>query len=122
MKNTDGSKFANRLDAATYKSDAEVHFGIARAHREPEKWVRIPERLVARLTSMGMAYELHHVQMIDIYDDTTFKSQQCEKLYGELVFLAGVTKDPVLGDVLAKIASLIEPALGQPLHLMVSGN
>lgn len=122
MKKTDGSKFANRLDAATYKNDAEVHFGIARSHREPESWLRIPERLVARLTSMGMAYELHHVQMIDIYDDTTFKSQQVEKLYAELVFLTDITKDPILSEALAKITGLIEPALGQPLHLMVSGN
>jgi len=122
MTETDGSKFANRLDPNTYKSDAEVHFGIARAHRDPEDWVRLPERIIARLTSMGMAYELHLIQMIDIYDDTTFKSQQCEKLYAELVFLTGVTQDPVLKDAIAKIAALMKPALGKPLHLMVSGN
>lgn len=122
MSDTDPSKFANRLDPNTYNNDAKVHFGIARSHQDPQDWVRVPERLVARLTSLGMAYELHHIQMIDIYDDTTFRSQQCEKLYEELVFLAGVTKDPVLGDVLNRIAGLLKPALGKPLHLMVSGN
>ena len=122
MSDKDGSKFANRLLAATYQNDNQVHFGIAASYKDPENWVEIPERLVARLTSMGMAYELHHVQMIDIYDDTTFKSQQCEKLYRELEFLAGVTKDHVLGEVLNTLAGLIKPALGKPLHLMVSGN
>lgn len=122
MSATDGSKFANRLRKSTYENDAEVHFGIAASHREPEDWVRLPERLVARLTSMGMAYDLHHIQMIDIYDDTTFRSQQCEKLFRELEFLAGVTKDPLIGEVLNKLGGLIKPALGKRLHLMVSGN
>ncbi len=122
MSDTDGSKFSNRLQSATYKNDSQVHFGIAASHRDPENWVGVPERLIARLTSLGMAYELHHVQMIDIYDDTTFKSQQCEKLYRELSFLAGVTKDPLVGEVLNTLAGLIKPALGKPLHLMVSGN
>lgn len=115
-------KFANRLQASTYQNDTKVHFGIARSQQSPDEWVAVPERVVARLTSMGMAYDLHHVQMIDIYDDTTFKSQQCEKLYAEFEFLAGVIKDPVLGDALNKIAALIKPALGKPIHLMVSGN
>ncbi len=122
MSVTDGSKFANRLQPTTYQNDAQVHFGIAPSQKSPESWVAVPERVVARLTSMGMAYELHHIQMIDIYDDTTFKSQQCEKLYRELEFLAGVIKDPVLGEVLNTLAALIKPALGKPLHLMVSGN
>lgn len=122
MSDKAASKFANRLDPATYQSDAQVHFGIARAHRDPEQWLRLPERLVARLTSLGVAYELHHIQMIDIYDDTTFKSQQCEKLQAELRFLAGVTQDPLLGDLIEKLTGLIAPALGKPLHLMVSGN
>lgn len=122
MSDTNSSKFANRLQSDTYQNDSKVHFGIARSQKAPESWVAVPERVVARLTSLGMAYELHHVQMIDIYDDTTFKSQQCEKLYSELAFLAGVIKDPVVGEALNKIAGLIKPALGKPLHLMVSGN
>jgi hypothetical protein len=122
MSDTDNSKFANRLQPHTYQNDPQVHFGIAKSQQDPESWVGVPERLVARLTSLGMAYELHHVQMIDIYDDTTFKSQQCEKLYLELEFLAGITKDQVLGGVLNTLAGLIKPALGKPLHLMVSGN
>ena len=122
MSDSDGSKFANRLQSASYQNDTQVHFGIAPSQKAPESWVGVSERVVARLTSMGMAYELHHIQMIDIYDDTTFKSQQCEKLYLELEFLAGVIKDPVLGEVLNTLAALIKPALGKPLHLTVSGN
>ncbi|MFQ5528260.1 MAG: hypothetical protein ACE5GX_18650 [Thermoanaerobaculia bacterium] len=122
MSETDGGKFANRLRRSTYEKDAQVHFGVAASHRDPETWVGLPERLVARLTSLGMAYDLHHIQMIDIYDDTTFRSQQCEKLYRELEFLAGVTKDPLVGDVLNTIAGLLKPALGKPLYLIVSGN
>lgn len=122
MTDTAPSKFANRLEPGTYKNDAQVHFGIARSHQDPEDWLRLPERLVARLTSLGVAYELHHIQMIDIYDDTTFKSQQCEKLQTELLFLGSVTKDPLLVEVISKLTGLIAPALGKPLHLMVSGN
>lgn len=114
--------FANRLDPATYRSDTEVHFGIAPSGRSPENWLTLPERLIARLTNLGTAYELHHVQMIDIYDDTTLRSQQCEKLYRELEFLAGVIRDPALEETLRAIAGLIKPALGKPLHLMISGN
>ncbi|MCP4202406.1 MAG: hypothetical protein GY769_10800 [bacterium] len=122
MSDHDGSKFANRLEKNTYQNDTLVHFGTAPSQRDPESWVGVPERLVARLTSLGMAYELHHVQMIDIYDDTTFRSQQCEKLYGELEFLAGVTKDALLGEVINTLAGLLKPVLGKPHHLMVSGN
>ncbi len=122
MSDHDGSKFANRLEKNTYQNDTLVHFGTAPSQKDPESWVGVPERLVARLTSLGMAYELHHVQMIDIYDDTTFRSQQCEKLYGELEFLAGVTKDALLGEVINTLAGLLKPVLGKPHHLMVSGN
>lgn len=122
MNETIASQFANRLQSATYRDDAQVHFGIAEAQNHPETWVGVPERLVARLTSMGMAYELHHVQLIDIYDDTTFKSQQCEKLYLELEFLAGIVNDPALREVLNTLGRMLKPALGKPVHLMVSGN
>ena len=116
------SRFADRLDSTTYENDPEIHFGIAASGRTPEDWIALPERLIARLTNLGTAYELHHVQMIDIYDDTTLRSQQCEKLYRELEFLAGIMKDPALEEALKVIAGLIKPALGKPLHLMVSGN
>ena len=122
MTDTKKNVFADRLEAATYRNDTEVHFGIAPSGRSPEKWLALPERLIARLTNLGTAYELHHVQMIDIYDDTTLRSQQCEKLFRELEFLAGVIRDPALEETLRAIAGLIKPALGKPLHLMVSGN
>ncbi len=122
MSEAKQSKFADRLRSTTYGNDPQVHFAIAASGQDPQDWLGLPERLIARLTNLGTAYELPHVQMIDIYDDTTLRSQQCEKLYLELEFLARVIKDPALGEALDTIAGLLKPALGKPLHLMVSGN
>ncbi len=122
MADPKSSRYANRLDAATYADDKQVHFGIARSQKDPESWIGVSDRLISRLTSLGMAYELGHVQRIDIYGDTIFKSQQCEKLYRELAFLGSFVRDPALGAALNTLGKLIKPALGKPMHLMVSGN
>ena len=122
MSDAKTSRFADRLRFETYAADPQIHFGIAASGRAPDAWLSLPERLIARLTNLGTAYELHHVQMIDIYDDTTLKSQQCEKLYLEISFLAGVVNDPALAQALEALARLIKPALGKPLHLTISGN
>jgi hypothetical protein len=115
-------RFRDRLEAATFRNDPKIHFGLEQRGQEPVDWVEIPERLVSRLTSLGDAYELNVVPNIDIYADTVFNSHQCEKLHAELGFLAGLIPDPALQEVLASLTALTGETLGTSRRLHVSGN
>ena len=118
----DSSELEKRLQSATYRDDAEVHFGIAESGKDPAKWVGVPERLASRITTLGEAYELHHLPMIDIYADTIFTTRQCENLKAELQFLSEVVSDPALNEVVGKVSALLETALAKSWRLFVSGN
>ena len=122
MSEKGATRFAKRLDPTTYAGDTQVHFGVSAPGGEPEQWSGFSERLVARLNNLGVAYELHHVSLIDIYDDTRFNSTQCEKLREELAFLAEVVKDPTLTDLVKTIHSLAGRVSSTGSRLVVSGN
>ena len=118
----DTTEFGDRLRLGTYRDDPEVHFGLEGKEGEPVEWTGVPERLVSRLTSLGEAYELRQVTMIDIYGDTIFKSKQCESLCAELHFLNQIADDPALATVVETLTALIKAALASSRRLVVSGN
>ncbi len=122
MSEKGAKRFAGRLDPANYSGDAQVHFGVSAPGGEPEEWSGFPERLVARLNNLGVAYELHHVSLLDIYDDTRFNSTQCRKLRDELAFLSGVVKDPTLTDLVKTVHALAGQVSSTGSRLVISGN
>ena len=115
-------RFHERLLPATYEKDPEVHFGVSAPGGEPQDWTGFSERLVARLVNLGVAYELDHVSLIDIYDDTRFNTGQCEKLRDELAFLGGVIQDPALTDLVATVHDLAGKVSSTGSRLVISGN
>ena len=115
-------RFEERLRPATYEKDAEVHFGVAPPGGEARDWSGFSERLVARLVNLGVAYELDHVSLIDIYDDTRFNTGQCEKLRDELALLAAVVRDPALTELLVTFDRLAGSVSSTGSRLVISGN
>ena len=94
---------------ATYADEESVGFCVSESGASSSsEWVQVPESLVARLVSLGQAYELHHVPMIELYGETTFNSAQVQNLDMEVRFLAKVTRDEALGRVIEQLLPLLE--------------
>jgi hypothetical protein len=108
---------------ATYADEEPVGFCVSQHDARPsDGWVQIPESLVARLISLGQAYDLHHVPMIDLHGETIFNSAQAQNVDIELRFLATVIRDHALEHVIQQLLPLVaRVARDRSLSLMTVG-
>ena len=74
------SRFADRLDEATYRFDEPVSIFVAREGAAPEQLLSIPGRLFSRIQLMADAYDLHTLPVIDPYRRTHFNLAQTQSL------------------------------------------
>ena len=98
--------FTERLNPEAYRGDEPV--AIGEHGTEPRGWTYVPERLFGRLVSLGQAYELHLLPVIDQYAATTLNAEQCVTLADELRFLGDVTNDPALDAVLESLIPVVD--------------
>jgi len=108
---------------ATYADEEPVGFCVSQQEARPfSDWLQVPESLVARLVSLGQAYDLHHVPMIDLHGETLFNSAQAQNIDVELRFLATVIRDDALEHVIQQLLPLLERvAHNGSLSLVVVG-
>ena len=116
--------FEQKTVYATYADEEPVGFCVSQHGARPSsEWLQVPESLVARLVSLGQAYDLHHVPMIELHGETIFNSAQTQNIDLEVRFLATVTRDEALKRVIAQLAPLLERvAHNASLSLVVVGS
>lgn len=106
-------RFGDRFDEASFGDEEPVEIGIDR--NEPGRGVtwlaRMPESLVHRLVSLGEAYKLHHIPLIEVYGRTRFNRQQCQNLREELDFVKSIVDDPLLRSHLARWTEVVNDCL-----------
>jgi hypothetical protein len=101
--------FEQKTVYATYADEEPVGFCVSEHGVRPSSgWLLVPESLVARLVSLGQAYQLHHVPMIELHGETIFNSAQAQNMDTEVRFLAGVIRDEALGHVIEQLLPLLE--------------
>ena len=117
------SRFADRLDEATYRHDQPVSLFVAREGSEPEWLLSVPERLFSRMQLVADAYDLHTLPAIDPYQETRFNLSQVQSLADELEFLAGVAGEPLLRGVIEGVAGVVHRVTSSPfsMELVVEG-
>ena len=117
------SRFADRLDEATYRRDEPFHFGVAREGQEPERLLSVPGRLFDRMKLVAEAYDLHAIPLVDPYWSERLDLTQAQSLLEELEFLAGVAGDPLLRGVIEDLSGVVRRVTSSaiPLDLVVVG-
>jgi|GEM_PF-1614030 len=88
-------RFADRLDPKTYESDGEV-VGIYENDPDEHDALWCSGRLFRRLTTIGRAYELHTLPLLDGSADLRLNQTQCVSLVDEIAFVAERVNDDVL--------------------------
>jgi hypothetical protein len=90
------SRFADRLDGATYQDDEPV--GVF--SDDPERGVWVSERLWDRIRLLGQAYGLHTLPLLvgeaSGGDGVTLNALQVETLRDELVFVEARANDDLV--------------------------
>ena len=116
------NRFADRLQFETYIDEPPVGLALPPPGSEPDLDVMllIPESLVARLIGLAVAYQLHHLPMVDVATGTRSNAIQRQGVIEELGFIASVVRDPALDEVILRIRFLVEDR--RDLDLVVSGN
>ncbi len=99
------TRFADRLEEATYRGDEGVSIGVAQVGEQPEWMVNVSLRLFSRLQLIARAYELHILPGIEPYDGTRLNLQQVQSLEEELEFVATLSTDKLVQRSVAAIAS-----------------
>jgi len=88
-------RFADRLDPKTYQADDEV-VGIYETDPNEHDALWFSGRLFRRLTTIGDAYELHTLPLLDGSTDLRLNQTQCISLVDEVAFVAERINDDVL--------------------------
>lgn len=89
-------RFADRLDPATFADDPVV--GVYEAGPEDVDSLWISERLFARLTLIGSAYEMHTLPMLGGTEPVVLNRARCESLLDEIAFVAARLDDAITID------------------------
>lgn len=114
---TNESRFADRLETATYGDDPLVGWFSA----DPPAEVWVPERLVDRLRLLGAAYELHLLPLLPGCEPIDLRRPQVTHLIEEIDWVAALTDDPALRRSPLTYARCFQP----PRHgdgLWIEGN
>jgi hypothetical protein len=115
--------FQDLLNIETYKDDVTIEFGICQNDKEPESYTSVPESMVSRLVNIGNAYNLHIIQLIDVYDEIHLNATQCQNMFKEMEFIATIINDPALFQGLEPVVYLLSKIEHNPsLSLKVCGN
>ena len=104
------TRFHDRLDPATYEDDDGT---VGLFERDPEEadslWMS--ERLFRRLTTIGVAYELHMLSILNDFEDITFDAIRLESLLDEIAFAAARLDDAALLPVAQSMAKYLDDRL-----------
>ncbi|MGG3563092.1 hypothetical protein ABES03_15985 [Neobacillus rhizosphaerae] len=99
-------KYNRLFDLNRYKDEADVCFPI-NGDLEDNAYY-LAESLCSRIIYLGKAYELHYLQLIDIYSDIKLNKTQVYSLIEELFFIQSVVKDTLIDHFVSSIVELLE--------------
>ena len=99
-------KYNRLFDLSRYKDEADVCFSI-NGDLEDNAYY-LPESLCSRIIYLGKAYELHYLQLIDIYGDVKLNKTQIYSLIEELFFIQSVVNDTIIDHFVPSLIELLE--------------
>ena len=103
------SRYGDRLIAATYADDEQVH--VFSPETQSEVWV--PERVFARMQSVAVGYGLHVIPLLAEEALRFLNVAQAEAFTDEVGFIAEVTNDPALHEHLAAMLAVANDGIHQ---------
>jgi hypothetical protein len=109
--------YENRLDAGTYCDDVRCQLRLQPDRRDEGRepivsW--IPERLLARLAHLALAYELPLLARLPGIGSMAYPEIQLMSIEDELAFLFDVVSDQVLLQATAPMREMIKKAMHDP--------
>ena len=107
--NAMGSRYQDRLIAATYADDEPIR--VFSPETESEVWV--PERVFARMQSVAVGYDLHVIPLLAEEALRFLNGAQAETFTDEVGFIAEVTNDPALHEHLAAMLAVANDGIHQ---------
>ncbi|WP_227940091.1 hypothetical protein [Alkalihalobacillus deserti] len=99
-------KYNRLFDLSRYKDETDVCFSI-NGDLEDNAYY-LSESLCSRIIYLGKAYELHYLQLIDIYGDVKLNKTQVYSLIEELFFIQSVVNDTIIDHFVPSLIELLE--------------
>ena len=117
-------KFRTRVDENALGNTTPCIIGLMEKQVVEGTQIEIPDVLLARLISLGEAYQLPVISRIDLYDDISLSNVQCEGLLHELDFIFQILNDDLLKKHLSKMKELANKCIDAKgkYRLLVAGN
>jgi hypothetical protein len=109
-------RFADRLDPSTYESDDEV-VGIYERDPNEHDALWCSGRLFRRLTTIGHAYELPTLPLLDGSADLSLNRTRCVSLVDEIAFVAERVNDDVLRALAQSLSDYVATRVRRPAWL-----
>ncbi|WP_419703662.1 hypothetical protein [Promicromonospora sp. NFX87] len=109
-------RFADRLDPSTYESDDEV-VGIYERDPNEHDALWCSGRLFRRLTTIGRAYELPTLPLLDGSADLSLNRTRCVSLVDEIAFVAERVNDDVLLALAQSLSDYVATRVRRPAWL-----
>jgi hypothetical protein len=106
-------RFVDRLDPKTYEADDEV-VGIYETDPSEHDALWCSGRLFRRLTSIGAAYELHTLPLLDGSADVRLNQTQCLSLLDEIAFVAERVNDALLVGLAQSLSGYVTARIRRP--------
>lgn len=106
-------RFVDRLDPKTYQADDEV-VGIYETDPNEHDALWFSGRLFRRLTTIGIAYELHTLPLLEGSSDLHLNQTQCSSLVDEVAFVAERVNDDVLVSLAQSLSDYVTTRLRRP--------
>jgi hypothetical protein len=97
-----GSRYSDRLAAATYADDEPIH--VFSPDTRAEAWV--PERVFERMQAVAVGYGLHVIPLLAEDALRFLDGSQAATFTDEVIFIAEVTNDPALHEHLAAMLAV----------------
>jgi len=111
------NNFEERLISDTYRDDVECEVRLQPDPRDEDcgsLCAGMPERLLARLRSLGIAYELPLLSRLPDIGHVAYPEIQLQSLEDELVFLFEVVSDQALLQAVVPFRDFIGRAKHEP--------
>lgn len=117
-------KFRSRVDESAFPKTIPCTIGLMEKSLVQGTQVEIPDVMLARLISLGEAYELPVISRLDLYGDVSLSNVQCEGLLHELDFIFQIVNDDLLKKHLLKMKELTNKCIEAKgkYRMLVAGN